>query len=286
MKDHPVWRFDDQMPEGREFEIYHATNTTPQPTIYQSHHYYELHFILRGSIRVIVEEMDISPVLGEALIYPPHCMHRVTHTDPSQPYERFYIYLSREFLASISTEGYNFVDVLDRLTSGHRYCLRPGEQAVQELVPLADEIIEAARDTSTAGMLANRCRMTIYLIRLLGLLEESVASLPESATSRMSGLISYINQNAAQELSLDHLEDVFGISKYALLHEFKNYTGMSIYQYILTRRIILAQQLIRQGVKPRQACEQCGFTDYTSFYRAFKARTGKSPAQYGKAQME
>ena len=245
-----------------------------------------MYFILRGSIRVIVEEMDISPVLGEALIYPPHCMHRVTHTDPSQPYERFYIYLSREFLASISTEGYNFVDVLDRLTSGHRYCLRPGEQAVQELVPLADEIIEAARDTSTAGMLANRCRMTIYLIRLLGLLEESVASLPESATSRMSGLISYINQNAAQELSLDHLEDVFGISKYALLHEFKNYTGMSIYQYILTRRIILAQQLIRQGVKPRQACEQCGFTDYTSFYRAFKARTGKSPAQYGKAQME
>ena len=286
MNEHPVWQFGNQMPQGREFEIYHATNTTPQPTIYQSHHYYELYFILRGSIRVIVEEKDISPVVGDALIYPPHCMHRVMHTDPSQPYERFYIYLSREFLASISTEGYNFIDVLNRLTGSHRYCLQPGEEAVQALVPMAGEIIDAARDTSPAGILANRCRMTIYLIRLLTLLEESVAPRKESPSSRMSGLISYINQNAAQALSLDQLEEVFGISKYALLHEFKDHTGMSIYQYILTRRIILAQQLIQQGVKPRQACEQCGFADYTSFYRAFKARTGKSPTQYSKGQME
>lgn len=286
MNEHPVWRFEDQMPEGREFEIYHATNTTPQPAIYQSHHFYELYFILRGSIRVIVEEMDISPVLGETLIYPPHCMHRVNHTDPSQPYERFYIYLSREFLTSISTEDYRFVEVLDRLTQGGRYCLRPGEEAVRALVPLADEIIEAARDTSPAGVLANRCRMTIYLIHLLRLLEESLESETENLTSRMTELIRYINQNAAQALSLDHLENVFGISKYALLHEFKDYTGMSIHQYILARRIILAQQLIRQGVKPRQACEQCGFSDYTSFYRAFKARTGKTPTQYAKAQLE
>lgn len=286
MNEHPVWQFGNQMPEGREFEIYHATHTVPQPSIYHSHKFYELYFILRGSIRVIVEELDISPVVGDALIYPPHCMHRVTHTDPSQPYERFYIYLSREFLASISTEGYNFINVLDRLTDGHRYCLQPGEEAVRALVPLADEIIQGSEDTTPAGILTNRCRMTIYLIRLLTLLEDSVAPRTESPASRMSDLISYINQNAAQALSLDQLEEVFGISKYALLHEFKDHTGMSIYQYILTRRIILAQRLIQQGVKPRQACEQCGFADYTSFYRAFKARTGKSPTQYSKGQME
>ncbi len=286
MNQHPVWRFENQMPEGRAFEIYHATNTTPQPTIYQSHHYYELYFILHGAIRVIVEEQDVSPAPGDALIYPPHCMHRVIHTDPSQPYERFYIYLSKEFLASISTEDYRFVEVLDRLTQGGRYCIQPGEDAVRALVPLADEIIEAARDTSPAGTLANRCRMTLFLLRLLSLLEESVAPQAEGSASRMSDLISYINQNAAQALSLDQLEAVFGISKYALLHEFKDYTGVSIYQYILTRRIILAQQLLQQGVKPRQACEQSGFADYTSFYRAFKARTGKSPTQFGKAQAE
>lgn len=283
MIDHPIWRFENQMPEGREFEIYHAANTTPQPTIYQGHHFYELYFILRGSIRVIVEEQDLRPVLGEALIYPPHCMHRVMHTDPSIPYERFYIYLSREYLQAMSTPEYNLADALDGLTGGGRYCFTPGETAVSELVPLADEIIEAAKDTSPAAVLANRCRMTVLLIRLLGLLEASVVR-AENASSRMHQLICYINQHITQPLSLDQLVSVFGITKYALLHEFKEHTGMSIHQFILTRRVFLAQQLIDQGAKPNQVCEQSGFADYTSFYRAFKARTGKSPNQYSKQQ--
>lgn len=284
MMNHPLWRFENQMPEGREFEIFHSTNTNPQPSIYHKHGHYEIYFILRGSIRVIVDELDLSPVLGDTLIYPPNCMHRVTHTDPSLPYERFYIYLSKEYLNAISTADYSFTAELDKLTSDGRFYFRPGEQAVKELTDMADEIIEAATDTSPVAIIANRCRMTMYLIRLLGLLEESIAETADTASSRMNDLIRYINQNAAQALSLDQLEEVFGISKYVLLHEFKDYTGMSIYQYILTRRVMLAQQLIQQGAKPNQACEQSGFSDYTSFYRAFKARTGKSPNQYGKSR--
>lgn len=286
MIEHPVWRFENQMPKGREFEIYHSTNTNPQPSIYHSHGYYEIYFLLRGALKVIVEETDVNPTLGEALIYPPQCMHRVTHTEPSQPYERFYIYLSREYLNAISTPDYQFAEKLERLTAGGRYCFRPGKEAVLELVPMADEIIEAAMDTSPAGVLANRCRMTIYLIKIIALLEKSVALETDSTSSRMNELIRYINQNAAQLFSLDQIEEAFGISKYALLHEFKDYTGVSIYQYLLTRRIILAQQMMDQGAKPRQACEQSGFADYTSFYRAFKARTGKSPNQYSKQRQE
>lgn len=286
MTDHPVWRFENQMPQGREFEIYHSLNTNPQPSIYQGHHFYEIYFILQGSVRVIVDETDLNPAKGETLIYPPNCMHRVTHTDPSVPYERFYIYLSKEYLAAVSTPEYSFIDELNALTAGGRNYFRPGEAAVDELVAQADEIIQAARDTSPAGVLVNRCRMTMYLVRLLTLLRQSIAETADSETGRMNELIRYINQNAAQPLSLDRLEEVFGISKFVLLHEFKDYTGMSIYQYILTRRVILAQELIAGGARPNQACEQSGFTDYTSFYRAFKARTGMSPNQYGKAQQE
>jgi len=283
MMNHPIWRYENQMPEGREFEIYHSMNTTPQPTIYQSHHFYEIYFILRGAIHVIAGEQDLHPVLGEALIYPPHCMHRVTHSNPTLPYERFYLYLSKEFLQSISTESYSFIDILEGLTKEGNHCFKLGDQTVRALVPMADNIIEAAMDTSPAGIISNRCRMTMYLIDLLGLLEKSAATTANCASSRMNNLIRFINQHADQPLSLDYLEEEFGLSKYVLLHEFKDYTGMSIYQYILTRRVILAQQLIQEGASPHEACEQSGFTNYTSFYRAFRARTGKSPNQYGKS---
>lgn len=284
MKDHPVWHYENQMPEGREFEIYHASTVLPQPTIYHSHPFYELYFILRGSIRVIVEEMDISPVPGEVLIYPPNCMHRVSHQEPTEPYERFYIYLSKKFLSSVSTDGYNFTDILDQLASDGRNHISCGAQTVQNFVPMIDEIIEAAGDTSPAATLANRCRMTIFLIHLFAILEKNISAVSDHSSTRMTDLISYINEHASEFLSLDSLSDQFSVNKYALLHEFKKYTGMSVYQYILTRRTIMAQQLIRQGVKPGEACDRSGFSDYASFYRAFKARTGKTPTQYARSQ--
>lgn len=276
------WQFENHMPPGREFEIHHTTNTNPQPSIFHGHGFYEIYFLLSGSLNVIVESQDITPVLGEVLIYPPQCMHRVTHTDSSQPYERFYIYLSKEYLSAASTADYRLADHLDALTAGGRCRFSLGKQAVLSLVPMADEIITASSDISPAGVLANRCRMTLYLIKLLRLLEKSVDVQNNGCPTPMNSLLHYINQNAAKPLSLDHLEEVFSQSKYILLHEFKDYTGVSVYHYILTRRINLAQQLIEQGVKPSQACQQCGFADYTSFYRAFKARTGLSPTQYSK----
>lgn len=286
MKDHRVWRYESQMPEGREFEIYHVTTALPQQTIYQSHHFYELYFILRGSIRVIVEEMDISPVLGDALIYPPNCMHRVSHQQESEPYERFYIYLSKEFLASVSTEEYNFIDKLNQLASdGHNH-ISCGAQAVLSFVPMIDEIIDSSNDTSPAAILANRCRMTLFLIHLFGILEKNVSDVSDHSSTRMTELIHYINEHASEPLSLDSLAETFSVNKYALLHEFKKYTGMSVYQYILTRRTIMAQQLIQQGMKPGEACIRSGFSDYASFYRVFKARTGKTPIQYAKEQSD
>lgn len=286
MMEHPVWQFDRQMPAGREFEIFHAAVTLPQPSVYQGHHFYEIYFLLRGDVQVVVDDQHWNPVVGDTLIYPPGCMHRTIYMNPSMPYERFYIYLSKEYLCSISTEGYNFLAELERLTAGNTFFFRPGEQAVQELVRQADEIIEAAMDESPAAVMLNRCRMAMYLVRLLGLLENNVADTSESQPGRMNDLIRYINQNAAQPLTIDQLGQVFGLSRSVLMHDFKNYTGMPIYQYILTRRILIAQELIKAGAKPRQACVQSGFTDYASFYRVFKARTGKSPNEYGKSPAE
>ena len=71
MTDHPVWRFDDQMPEGREFAIFHTADTMPQPSVYQGHHFYEIYFLLRGTVQVVVDDQRWNPAVGDTLIYPP-----------------------------------------------------------------------------------------------------------------------------------------------------------------------------------------------------------------------
>lgn len=58
----------------------------------------KLIFFVQGHNRIIVEGIDIQPERGDVLIYPPGIMHRCIHLDTEITYERFYYYLSPEFL--------------------------------------------------------------------------------------------------------------------------------------------------------------------------------------------
>jgi AraC-like DNA-binding protein len=70
------------------------------------------------------------------------------------------------------------------------------------------------------------------------------------------------------------------------MHRFKNQTGYTIQSYILQKRLILANSMIKGGRPAAEACTDCGFGDYSSFVRAFKKVFGMSPKKHYKALME
>ena len=90
----------------------------------------------------------------------------------------------------------------------------------------------------------------------------------------------YISEHISQELSLESIAAQFYISKYHLSHAFTREMGISIYRYILMRRLLMARQMLTAGESAGQVCRNCGFSDYTSFYRAFKSEYGISPREY------
>lgn len=277
-----VWDRFHQMPSGREFEIYHYAEDVLQPVWYHAHPYYEIYFFVQGHTRIIVEGIDIQPQHGDVLIYPPGIMHRCIHLDTEITYDRFYYYLNPAFLQAVSSADYDIPGTIAQMTKGDNYYFHVDDQALQELIRTADEIISASESLQPADKLINRFRMGQLLVRTLTMLTANDA-LPQSEySSRMSALIHYINQHAAEQVALDQLEELFFASKYVLMKEFKGYTGITIHQYLLIRRVLMAQELIQQGIKPNEAALRCGFQDYTSFYRAFKMRTGVSPEQFRK----
>ena len=93
-------------------------------------------------------------------------------------------------------------------------------------------------------------------------------------------VLSYIGENLSQSLSLETLAERFFVSKYYLSHTFSREVGVSLYRYITLRRLLFARQLLSQGVPAGQVSRSCGFSDYTSFYRAFKSEYGISPKEH------
>ena len=90
-------------------------------------------------------------------------------------------------------------------------------------------------------------------------------------------VIKYINQNLPSITSLEQLANDLFVSKSTLYHAFRRTMKISIMQYVRNKKVLLAQSLIRNGVRPTKACTMSGFEDYTTFYRSYKLFFGHSP---------
>ena len=76
----------------------------------------------------------------------------------------------------------------------------------------------------------------------------------------------------------------FYVSESKIGQTFREQMGVSFHRCVTQRRLIAAKNLIAEGVGLEQLCEQVGFSDYSTFYRAFKQEFGISPRQYKKLQ--
>ncbi len=97
---------------------------------------------------------------------------------------------------------------------------------------------------------------------------------------RMSEISDYIQEHLAEELKIENLSNLVFLSPYYFSRQFKNYFGMSPYQYILQCRINKATLLLLQGKDVDTIIKDCGFGTPTNFYRRFKNMTGMTPAKF------
>ena len=73
------------------------------------------------------------------------------------------------------------------------------------------------------------------------------------------------------------------MDKNTLTRQFKRLTGMTPGECIRQRRLEAAHTMIAPGAPMQQACAECGFSDYSAFYRAFRQTYGASPSAYAAA---
>lgn len=103
----------------------------------------------------------------------------------------------------------------------------------------------------------------------------------DSSTPAIRQVISYLEKNYMEPISIDMLAAKFYISKYHLMRQFKKESGYTIHSFIVNRRVNHACRLMHAGLSPSKACYLSGFTDYSLFYKTFTKATGSRPSSYG-----
>ena len=92
-------------------------------------------------------------------------------------------------------------------------------------------------------------------------------------------VIEYITRNLSKSMSVEEIAKANHISTSSLAHLFKKEMNIPIYQYIIKKRLILAHRKISDGELASTAAIECGFNDYSGFYKQYKKLFNCSPSE-------
>lgn len=105
----------------------------------------------------------------------------------------------------------------------------------------------------------------------------------EDIPTYVSELKIYIDNHFKENFSLDCLADMFHINKYQLNKHFSKYIGIPPIEYVITKKLSHAKDLLRYTDKSIKTISlEIGIDNYAYFSRLFKNKTGMTPSFYKK----
>ena len=251
------------------------------------HDFYEIYLFLNGSVEYSIESRIYRLLPGDILLIGPMELHQPRIAKDHGPYERMVLWLDKRYLEQLSTPQTSLTRCFDASAPGHTNLLRLAPTPRQHVTDLMERLVAETNSADYGSDLASiGC-----LIQLLVELNRQAANsaqhheLTDKSGPIVTNVLNYINDHYHEELSLDMLASRFFVNKYHLSHEFNRLVGTSIYRYVIQKRLVIAKQMLSDGLPPTDVYQHCGFGDYSNFYRAFKAEYGISPKDFsGTAQ--
>ena len=103
----------------------------------------------------------------------------------------------------------------------------------------------------------------------------------ESDSRRVLKVKNYIAKNYTEEIRLNTLADIAGMSPSAFSRFFKLHTGRKLSEYIIEQRLGYASRmLVDTSNSVAEICYACGFNNLSNFNRIFKKRKHCSPTEF------
>lgn len=262
------------------FDAFYFRDEQMEPITYiYPHIFFKLIFFLEGDITYSIREERHDMIPGDILLPPQHTSY-YCHSHSKQPYRRMVIWFTPELLDSIDPAGAlkRFFQQIDRQT-GVRFHFSHGmqNQIFENVFSLTSELdyTKPMKDVVAYSLVA-------LILTSIYRCASSAASSPADSSSAqlVQSVADYINEHLTEDLLLDNIAETFFVSKFYLARIFKKHMSTTLHSYITQRRLTLARQKLYDGSMPTSIYKSCGFSDYSTFYRAFQKMYSTTPKQF------
>ena len=232
------------------------------------HHNIEIQLCCEGSGFVILDGVRTEIGAGDIVVANCNTIH-FTGTDDYIKYHC--IIIDNDFFISsgIDCSDIQFQNVFKNMT-------------------IMNSIIETVQTYKNPDDICYKAKLQCLILKILIEIRTyhtksiSVSKYDNKYFKGVKDTILYIQNNYDKKISLDELSKVTYIDKYTLSKKFKEFTGITIVDYINNYRSKIALSMIQNGEQIGDAARLCGFNNISFFTKTFKKYTGNLPSYYKK----
>lgn len=259
-----------------DFRYFHIAAKDPLEYSYHYHDFHKVLFFLSGDVTYHVEGRSFDLLPQDLVLIPAGEIHRPS-AKSSETYERIILYLSPSYLSSLTDGSASLSLCLERARSQGSNVLRVPSAYRNRISAIFSQLEkEIHAQKADQGFFAGDLYQHILVQEFLILLNRASLSrqsiyLPNSCKNeKILQILDYIARHLSDPLCIDQIAGEFFMSRYHLMHLFKESTGYTVGNYITIKRLLYARSLIQKGTPVTQACYLCGFQNYSTFSRAYK----------------
>lgn len=260
----------------QDFQLSHNRDPYFRTMEFHAHDFLELYYFLDGSVTYYIEDQVYDLCPGDLLIIPAGKMHRPVIANEHAAYERMVLWITPQYLQGIDSPAGDLQKNLQKVGE-HGYCVPFRGDETVFVMALLKKLLYMQKNDTDPKFCAGAVELYLWTIfRSYGVIDTT----HRNETQVIPQVIRYITEHFSEPLTLEDIAAEFFVSKSYLNRHFKAYTNSTVYAYIMALRLTHARRMLREGIPAVEAGRECGFSDYSTFYKAFKTQTGLSPQQF------
>lgn len=260
----------------QDFQLSHNRDPYFRTMEFHAHDFLELYYFLDGSVTYYIEDQVYDLCPGDLLIIPAGKMHRPVIANEHAAYERMVLWITPQYLQGIDSPAGDLQKNLQKVGE-HGYCVPFRGDETVFVTALLKKLLYMQKNDTAPKFCAGAVELYLWTIfRSYGVIDTT----HRNETQIIPQVIRYITEHFSEPLTLEDIAAEFFVSKSYLNRHFKAYTNSTVYAYIMALRLTHARRMLREGIPAVEAGRECGFSDYSTFYKAFKTQTGLSPQQF------
>lgn len=259
----------DYLYEGDNVFFKHETTPNMPKDAYSmhSHNMYELLYFVKGDATHVIEDRKYKLKKGDLVLIRPSKYHFI-QIDSICDYERYDVLFSPK---TKSIDGLSLLDVMPEIINLEEYPM------ATEIIKKTDFYYKHFTGEDFERILTGLLCELFYLLSVTPATENTDA--PSVTSPTLSLALKYINDNLTTLTGVEEVAKNCFVTEGYLFRLFKNELHKTPGKYISSKRLLLAERMISDGEPPTSVYEKCGFSDYTTFYRNYRAFFGKPPSK-------